>query len=63
MSEARLPNCRADVYCVMFQCSVSCGSGVRQRSVECRNTSGDSSISCTGEKPAETKVSTVSCPV
>jgi len=36
-------------------CSVSCGSGTRQRSVICRNTSGEPSSECFGAKPPETQ--------
>ena len=37
-----------------MQCSVSCGSGTKQRSVICRNTSGEPSSECFGAKPPDT---------
>ena len=39
----------------ILQCSVSCGSGIKQRSVICRNTSGEPSSECFGAKPADTQ--------
>ena len=45
----------------MLQCSVSCGSGIKQRSVVCRNESGDPSFECSGEKPTETEACHSKC--
>ena len=36
-------------------CSVSCGTGVKQRSVICRNKTGELSQACLGQKPTETE--------
>ena len=38
-----------------MQCSVSCGSGTQERSVICRNTSGEPSSECIGAKPPDTQ--------
>lgn len=46
-------NLNSDGDFFMFQCSVSCGEGIRQRSVSCRLASGQLSPGCSGEnKPA-----------
>ena len=42
-------------------CSVTCGTGVRHRTVSCRNNTGDLSEDCLGDKPAETKACTSKC--
>ena len=42
-------------------CSVSCGSGVKQRTVTCRNNTGDLSSDCLGDKPSETEACTSKC--
>ena len=39
----------------ILQCSVSCGSGTQERSVICRNTSGEPSSECIGAKPPDTQ--------
>ena len=42
---------------IPLQCSVSCGVGIKQRDVICRNESGQLSaaLRCAGEKPPDTE--------
>ena len=42
-------------------CSVTCGTGVKHRTVSCRNVTGDLSSDCLGDKPAETQSCSSKC--
>ena len=42
-------------------CSVTCGTGVKHRTVSCRNNTGDLSSDCLGDKPAETESCSSKC--
>ena len=42
-------------------CSVTCGTGVKHRTVSCLNITGDLSSDCLGDKPAETESCSSKC--
>ena len=42
-------------------CSVTCGTGVKHRTVSCLNITGDLSADCLGDKPAETESCSSKC--